>query len=104
MNPVRRGVLLVFGIAAVGLLLFNMVWYMLAVNMPPQLQGIVMITAALLIAFSCAKVARGTKPLFPVSTETTQGLSRKMSAILLILFVATILIVPAFVMWLRGAL
>ena len=102
MNLVRRGILLTFAIAAVGFLLFNMAWYMMAFAMPMPLQGLVMVTAALLIAFSCVKAARGTKPVFP-ARDDTKGLSMKASIILLVLFLATIFIVPAFVLRLMGA-
>ncbi len=98
----RRFILIAFLIATVGLVLFNMVWYMVASGLPSQLQGLVMITVALLIAFAAAKANRGTQPMFPPSEDKSGGLSTKMSIIVVSLFIATVLIVPAFILWFFG--
>ena len=103
MTPTRVSLLIALFIAIVALVLFSMVWYMMAAAMPPQIQGIVMITAALLIAFAAAKAYHGTRPMLPETSDRSKGLSKGTSIIVLGLFLAMILIVPRFILWLGSA-
>ena len=101
----KRALLIAIAASAVALFLFIAVWYMMASQMPGPIQGIVMVTAAILIAFGMGRIFLGRKDLFGMMSRPGDysGLSTRMSALVLFLLVASILIVPAFVLWLSGA-
>ena len=93
-----RPILRTFAIAAAFTLLFYMAWYMFAVNISHPIQGIVMITAAILIAFAASKAVHPSG-ILPRSGGNGGGLSTRMSILLLILFVIPTLFIPRFIMF-----
>ena len=102
----KRALLIAIAASAVALFLFIAVWYMMASQMPGPIQGIVMVTAAILIAFGMGRIFLGRKDLFGMMSRPgnySGGLSTRMSALVLFLFVATVLILPPFLLWLSGA-
>lgn len=89
MNPTRRALAQTFLLAIVGLLLFNMTWYMLAVNLP-QIQGMVMVTAAIAIAFVSAKVYWGGR--YPSPADSSGKTPRVVNIVIIIVLVLMIVV------------
>lgn len=102
LTPARFKVLLSFILAAFGWFMFSAVWYMLASKYPPQLQGIIMIISALVIAFVGAKILRGSQPMIPTQA-IRESKPTRVAIITVILVIIAMLVLPAFILFLTGA-
>ena len=101
MNLIRQKILITIALTLVTLLLFNMVWYMIAANLPPSIRGVVMITAVLLIVIVALQAYRGGSVFESVESLPDQK-PTALAIIIVILVVACIIILPVFILFLVG--
>ena len=102
MKLIHQKILITLALALVVLLLFNMAWYMIAANLPPSIRGIVMITASLLIVIVALQAYRGGRVFESIEPLPDQK-PTALAIIIVVLVVACIIILPAFILFLLGA-
>ena len=104
MSTLRRAFIIAFLISVASLFMFIAVWYAIAANFPPQLQGIVMISAAFLIVFGfAAKAFRGGRSLqeyVGISADKTK--TSRLTNIIILLVLVAMWTLPALILYLVG--
>lgn len=98
LTPRRLQILIAVVISLTAIVMFQSTWYIVAVHTPTPFQGMVMVTAALVIAFVAARIIRG-KPMMSIDPGPKPS---RLAVALGIAALIAIWTVPLLIMYLLG--